>query len=152
MNNKKVTAVERYSSKKGCMYTVKHLTRISLSMQLDIMDPKVPEDIYKTHLEHARFSTANTVDSARANLASSFVNGFVNCGFGEDKLLTADGNKWIYKHKSYGMMSATASLGLILLWDVDGGLTQIDKLLYTNDDFIKVCYYHLLTLYSPLSY
>ena len=25
------------------------------------------------------------------------------------------------------MMSATASLGLILLWDVDGGLTQIDK-------------------------
>ena len=25
-----------------------------LSSQLDIMEPKVPEDIYKTHLEHAR--------------------------------------------------------------------------------------------------
>ena len=35
------------------------------------------------------------------------------------------------------MLSATASLGLILLWDVDGGLTQIDKYLYANDDYIK---------------
>ena len=36
------------------------------------------------------------------------------------------------------MMSATASLGLILLWDVDGGLTQIDKFLYSSEDYIKV--------------
>lgn len=35
------------------------------------------------------------------------------------------------------MLSATASLGLILLWDVDGGLTQIDKYLYSSEDFIK---------------
>ncbi len=53
-------------------------------------------------------------------------------------MLTADGNKWIYKHKNYGMLSATASLGMILLWDVDGGLSEIDKLLYTNEDYIKV--------------
>ena len=46
--------------------------------------------------------------------------------------------KWIYKHKGVGMLSATASLGLILLWDVEGGLTQIDKLLYSNEDYIKV--------------
>lgn len=45
------------------------------------------------------FSTAGQVDSAQGNLASSFVNGFVNCGFGVDKLLTEDGNKWIYKNK-----------------------------------------------------
>ena len=37
-----------------------------------------------------------------------------------------------------GMLSATASLGLILLWDVDAGLTEIDKFLYANDDNIKV--------------
>ena len=83
------------------------------------------------------FSTANTVDSARANLAASFVNGFVNAAFGEDKLISE--TKWIYKHKGSGMFSATASLGLILLWDVEGGLTQIDKLLYSNEDYIKVC-------------
>ena len=35
------------------------------------------------------------------------------------------------------MMSATASLGLILLWDVDGGLTKIDKYFYSSEDFIK---------------
>lgn len=45
------------------------------------------------------FSTASQVDSAQGNLASSFVNGFVNCGFCVDKLLTEDGNKWIYKNK-----------------------------------------------------
>ena len=86
------------------------------------------------------FSSANTVDSARANLASSLVNGFVNAGFGQDKLLTNDGNKWLYKNKGYGMMSATASLGLVLLWDVEGGLTQIDKFLYSTEDYIKVCH------------
>lgn len=35
------------------------------------------------------------------------------------------------------MLSATASLGLIHLWDVDGGLTPIDKYLYTTEDYIK---------------
>jgi hypothetical protein len=29
------------------------------------------------------------VDSARANLAATFVNAFVNAGFGQDKLVTA---------------------------------------------------------------
>lgn len=37
-----------------------------------------------------------------------------------------------------GMLSAAASLGMILLWDVDGGLTQIDKYLYSSEDYIKV--------------
>ncbi len=35
------------------------------------------------------------------------------------------------------MLSATASLGMILLWDVDGGLTQIDKYLYATEDYVK---------------
>lgn len=35
------------------------------------------------------------------------------------------------------MVSATASLGLIHLWDVDGGLTPIDKYLYTNVENVK---------------
>ena len=36
-----------------------------------------------------------------------------------------DGQKWLFKNKEHGMMSATASIGLVLLWDVDGGLTQV---------------------------
>lgn len=38
------------------------------------------------------------------------------------------------------MLSAAASLGLIHLWDVDGGLTPIDKYLYTSEDYIKVMF------------
>ena len=83
------------------------------------------------------FST--NVDSARHNLASTFVNAFVNAGFGKDKLMTAseDGN-WIYKNKDAGMMSAAASLGMVLLWDVESGLSQLDKFLYSQEEYIKV--------------
>jgi hypothetical protein len=36
-----------------------------------------------------RQPTGAAVDSARQNLASTFVNGFINAGFGHDKLVTA---------------------------------------------------------------
>ncbi|KAF7287448.1 regulatory particle non-ATPase 1 [Rhynchophorus ferrugineus] len=111
---------------------------LNLARELDIMEPKTPEDVYKSHLENTRPSFGGSqVDSARQNLAASFVNGFVNAAFGQDKLLMEDGNKWLYKNKEHGMLSATASLGLVLLWDVDGGLTPIDKYLYSQEDHIK---------------
>lgn len=47
-----------------------------------------------------------------------------------------------------GMLSATASLGLVLLWDVDSGLTQIDKYLYSSEDFIKVFICCCIYMYS----
>lgn len=109
---------------------------LNLARELDIMEAKTPDDVYKSHLDNVR-SYGSSVDSARQNLASSFVNGFINTGFGKDKLLMEDGNKWLYKNKEHGMLSATASIGLILLWDVDGGLTQIDKYLYSKEDWIK---------------
>lgn len=51
--------------------------------------------------------SGSQVDSARMNLASSFVNGFVNAAFGQDKLLTDDGNKWLYKNKDHGKRKHT---------------------------------------------
>jgi 26S proteasome regulatory subunit N1 len=110
---------------------------LALGRELDILEPKTPDEVYKTHLDGGRQAFGGQVDSARQNLAASFVSGFVNAGFGRDKLLTEDGNKWLYKNKDHGMLSATASLGLILLWDVDGGLGQIDKYLYSTEDYIK---------------
>jgi len=111
---------------------------LNLARELDIMEAKTPDDVYKTHLDNVRPAFGSgAVDSARQNLASSFVNGFINTGFGQDKLLMEDGNKWLYKNKEHGMLSATASIGLVLLWDVDGGLTQIDKYLYSPEDWIK---------------
>ncbi len=35
-------------------------------------------------------------------------------------------------------MSASASLGLSLLWDTDGGLSHVDKYTYSSDEHIKV--------------
>mmetsp|Transcript_23650 Transcript_23650/g.35949 ORF Transcript_23650/g.35949 Transcript_23650/m.35949 type:complete len:935 (+) Transcript_23650:142-2946(+) len=114
---------------------------LKLAQDLDVMDAKTPEDIYKSHLAETggfsrRKESGAKVDSARANLASTFVNAFVNAGFGQDKLMTPD-NEWLYKNKDHGMMSAAASLGSILLWNVEEGLTQIDKFLYSSEEYVK---------------
>jgi 26S proteasome regulatory subunit N1 len=100
-------------------------------------------------------------------LAGTFVNAFVNAGFGNDKLMVEveDGNSWIYKNKGHGqslfpkqagsslehlkltkgillailgMLSATASLGLSMLWDTDVGLSHVDKYMYSAEENIKV--------------
>ncbi|KAH9992275.1 armadillo-type protein [Russula vinacea] len=101
--------------------------------ELGVQDPKSLEDVYKSHLETSRSSTVN-VDSARGNLAGTFVNAFVNAGFGNDKLMVdaEEGNSWIYKNKDHGMLSAAASLGLSLLWDADIGLSHAGAFLATG--------------------
>ncbi|ULT94858.1 hypothetical protein L3Y34_003948 [Caenorhabditis briggsae] len=112
----------------------------SLARELDIMEPKTPEGIYKSHLEHSRpFGNSSQPDSTRMNLAAALVNGFVNCGFGVDKMMaeTEEASRWFYKNKEYGMLTAAASQGLIWRWDIDTGLAQCDRFLYINDDYIK---------------
>ncbi|CAM6095742.1 unnamed protein product [Calypogeia fissa] len=118
---------------------------LTLARDLDVMEPKTPEDIYKAHLVDGRASSVASVDSARQNLAATFVNAFVNAGFGHDKLMTApsvesstgsSSGNWLFKNKEHGKASAAASLGLIVLWDVDGGLPQVDKYLYSNDNHV----------------
>lgn len=113
----------------------------SLAKELNILEPKMPEDIYKSHLESSRTAGLTNVDSARHNLASSFVNAFSNSGFGADKMmLVGDGDQktsWVWKTKEDGMLSATASLGMLLRWDIEDGLDRIDKFTYADDDNIK---------------
>lgn len=89
--------------------------------ELGVQDPKSLEDVYKSHLETSRTSDLSSfghihpdilvlgsstvnVDSARGNLAGTFVNAFVNAGFGNDKLMVdaEEGNSWIYKNKDHG--------------------------------------------------
>ncbi|KAG1850147.1 hypothetical protein F4604DRAFT_1809232, partial [Suillus subluteus] len=95
-----------------------------------VADPKNLEDIYKSYLETTRSGLSANVDSACANLAGTFVNAFVNAGFGNDKLM-------VYKNKDHGMMSAAASLGLGLLWDTDVCLSQIDIYTHFPEEWIK---------------
>jgi 26S proteasome regulatory subunit N1 len=110
---------------------------LALGKELNILDPKTPDDIYKSHLENAR---GPTVDSAKQNLANSFVNSFINAGFTSDKLMLTedDSNSWIYKNKEAGMLSATASIGMIHQWNVEVGLGVIDRWMEVGDDNIKV--------------
>ena len=44
--------------------------------------------------------------------------------------------KAAYGVQDHGKTSATASLGMITLWDVEGGLPQIDKYLYSRDNHV----------------
>jgi 26S proteasome regulatory subunit N1 len=129
---------------------------LAIAREMNITVPKLPEDIYKSSaagaLTHAQTllgrsnAAANfAVDSARANLAATFVNAFVNAAYCKDKLIIdpegQDGagniNSWLFKNKGHGMMSAAASLGMLMLWNVDEGLNQIDKYFHNSEDFVK---------------
>lgn len=118
---------------------------LQIATDMNVTAVKAPEDIYKTVAKRGRASllaSDTQVDSARANLASTFVNSFVNAGFCADKLLTDDASgpnatQWVYKNKDHGMMSAAASLGLVMLWNVEEGLNAIDKYFHASDDYIK---------------
>ena len=94
-------------------------SHLALARELDIAEAKAPDDVFKTYLENSRTpSSTATLDSARQSLANSFVNGFVNCAFGKDTVFTPgveEANKWLHKHKDLGMLSGTASLGLVLV-------------------------------------
>ncbi|KAK6777192.1 hypothetical protein RDI58_023909 [Solanum bulbocastanum] len=117
---------------------------LALARDIEVMEPKIPDDIYKRHLLDGRASGEQSVDSARQNLAATFVNAFVNAGFGQDKLMTApseatsggSSTSWLFKNKEHGKASAAASLGMILLWDVDSGLAQLDKYLHSTDTHV----------------
>lgn len=107
-----------------------HLSRHfkAFGKELGVAEAKSLEDIYKSHLENSReFSVLHTchashcvsgagaaanVDSARGNLAGTFVNAFVNAGYGNDKLVTLaeQGSSWIYKNKDYGALFFFRSL------------------------------------------
>ncbi|KAI3925638.1 hypothetical protein MKW98_001492 [Papaver atlanticum] len=83
------------------------------------------------------------VDSARQNLAATFVNAFVNAGFGQDKLMIPSDalsggttGSWLFKNKEHGKASAAASLGMILSWDVDNGLSQLDRYFHSDDPHV----------------
>ena len=123
---------------------------LALARDLDVMEAKVPEDVYKSHLIDGRVTSA--VDSASGNTAATYVNAFVNAGFGHDKLVTVEEEgeagegegegdnsssiHWIFRNKSHGKMAAAASLGMIMLWDVEGGLPKVDRYLYASDTMV----------------
>lgn len=107
----------------------------ALGKELNILEPKTTEDIYKSHLESSRVAGMTNLDSVRHNLAAAFVNAFANAGFGNDKMMLVDEDKesWVWKTKSDGQVSTVASMGMLLLWDIENGLDRIDKYTYAPE-------------------
>lgn len=117
-----------------------------LAVALDVTEAKKPEEVYKSHLAETGSTSRNSdrapVESARQNAAATYVNAFVNMGYGKDKLITVNdddkNNAWIYKNKERGMLSAAASLGMVHQWDYLEGFGALDRYLYVDNPHIKV--------------
>jgi 26S proteasome regulatory subunit N1 len=63
----------------------------ALAVDLDVLEPKSPEDIYKSHLSGAADRRGEAaVESAKQNLAATYVNAFVNAGYGT--------GMWLFSH------------------------------------------------------
>lgn len=116
-----------------------HESYLNLARDLDVLEVKSPEDVYKTHLldDSSLRRHGGNVDSAKHNLASTFVNAFVNCGFSSDALLTPESSQWVFKNKEMGKLSAVASLGLIYLWDLENGFSVADKYSYHAQELFR---------------
>lgn len=73
-----------------------------------MLPPKHPDEIYKQYLEtNRRLYNQTNIDSAKKNLALTYVNAFVNAAYGKDKLILQDDkdNKdgdWVFKVKDDG--------------------------------------------------
>lgn len=106
-----------------------------LCEDLDVMKPKKPEDIYKQQFEEGE-GAEGKLDSAQANLADTYVNAFVNIGTGKDSLMQ-EKEPWIANVKKEGILAATASLGLIYQWDIEGCEEAIADYLDLKDGFAK---------------
>lgn len=90
-----------------------------LAKELDVLEPKKPEQVYKSLGDDTR---AN-VESLSSNLADTYVNAFVNMGCKKDSLMIASTAEkpWIYSLKKSAIAAATASIGLIDMWDPSSG-------------------------------
>lgn len=102
------------------------------------MEPKHPDAIFKTHLEERKVGEAQ-LDSAKQNLAKTYVNAFVNAGLCNDTLISnKEGNEdWIFQNKDEGQLAAAASVGLLQIWDMDEGLGTIDKYMERSEANIQ---------------
>ena len=79
-----------------------------MAKDLDVLSPKHPDEIYKSYLEPNRLLYNDNIDSAKKNLALTYVSAFVNAAYGKDKLILEDKNAekkdgdWVFKVKDDG--------------------------------------------------
>lgn len=98
---------------------------------LEIMEPKHPEEIFKSHLEDKK--SDNKPESSKANLSSSIASSFINAGFCSESLLSKKETDWLSKNKDEGLICSLGGLGLVNIWDVDCGPNEIEKFMDQNE-------------------
>lgn len=108
---------------------------IKLAEDMNVLAPKKPEEVIKEHLEDRR--GAEKIDSALNNLSWTYINAFVNVGTGQDALMQKTDDPWIRNVKDDGIIAATASLGFVYLWDINGCSSVISDYLELKDGFAK---------------
>ena len=113
-----------------------------LCRELDMTAPKTPEDIYKSHLSETASTALRQddgsaqVESARGNLASTYVNAFVNAASGQDKLMTPEDSTWLSRNKDDAKLAVAASVGMLHLWNEDE-ISAADKFLHAADENVR---------------
>jgi 26S proteasome regulatory subunit N1 len=118
---------------------------VGVAKEMNLAPPRHPEEVYKSVSENRRSAlngnnNSTGLDSAKGNLAMSIVNAFVNAAHCADKLVLVEGSSWVLgKHKAQGngMLTAAASVGVLMLWNVEEGLNQIDKYFNEGEDGVK---------------
>ncbi len=88
-----------------------------LAKNLELLEPKHPEDVFKSHLEDKKGGDSKKLESYKINMAYSIASSFVNAGFGTEVLLSKKGSDWIFKNKEEGITCLLAGLGLVNIWD-----------------------------------
>ena len=87
-----------------------------LAKNLELLEPKHPEDVFKSHLEDKK-SESKKLESYKINMAYSIASGFINAGFGSEVLVTKKNSDWIFKNKEEGLTCMLGGLGLVNIWD-----------------------------------
>ena len=87
-----------------------------LAKNLELMEPKHPEDVFKSHLEDKK-NDSKKLESYKINMAYSIASSFINAGFGTEVLVSEKNSDWIFKNKEEGLTCLLAGLGLVNIWD-----------------------------------
>ena len=98
------------------------------------MDPRTPEYVFRTALEKTR--AEGLISSAKENLASTIVNALLNAGYGKDKYMLGSEESWIGWNKLEGVITATASVGMLTMWDCENGVEELNKYMDASDPLV----------------
>ena len=99
-----------------------------LAKTLELLEPKHPEDVFKSHLEDKKVQNSKKIESSKINMAYSIASAFINAGFGTEVLLSKKDSDWIYKNKEQGIQCLLSGIGLINIWDYLEGPNKVYEL------------------------